>query len=448
MLIGQDTKLTAEATSARDGEEGNKKHSISNGERPDYGANAKPKARETDNLRGTRRRLNKGLKLLGDQWFLITLAILIAIASQVQVPAAHQDVKKTVTTYLCTSIIFFVTGCTLDTKILLQNYARWRVHLFVQSQCFLMTSVIVFGLVSAGATNRNFMDPGLLVGLIFLSCVATTMSSNVIMTREAKGNQALAVVQTTVGNLIGVFITPALVLGYTSVDTWYNKVLPPSSGQYGEIYRRVIMQLGLSIYLPLVLGQTVRYFFPKACKKFFLDWKFNKLGPISLLVILWQTYDQAFATHAFERAPASNMIFIVFISIGLWLIFFGIAFCSSLLWLPKKDVVAVCYCVPAKGIAIGVPISTTMFVGIDLALQSKIQVPIVIYQGLQLVFGAILVPVFRKWIDRDEPSLIASKSGQDVERASRVHGADEHKPDKQHQEYTQSLSAMGRGEPP
>ena len=88
----------------------------------------------------------------------------------------------------CIAIIFFFTGCTLDTRVLIQNYSRWKVHIFVQVQCFLMTSALAFGLVSATATNKDFMDPGLLVGLIFLGCVATTMSSNVVMTRQAHGN--------------------------------------------------------------------------------------------------------------------------------------------------------------------------------------------------------------------------------------------------------------------
>lgn len=42
------------------------------------------------------------------QWFLVALGILIAFASQVQVPKAQQEVKRTVTSYLCVSLIFYV----------------------------------------------------------------------------------------------------------------------------------------------------------------------------------------------------------------------------------------------------------------------------------------------------------------------------------------------------
>lgn len=84
---------------------------------------------------------------LKEQWFLLALAALIAIASQVQVPPSQQHIKGIVIEYLCVSLIFFITGCTLDTSTLLQNYSRWRVHVFVNIQCFLMTSASVYGIV-------------------------------------------------------------------------------------------------------------------------------------------------------------------------------------------------------------------------------------------------------------------------------------------------------------
>ena len=191
--------------------------------------------------------------LLLDQWFLVALGILILIASQVQVSDAQQEIKETVVTYLAVAVIFFITGCTLPTRVLLQNYSRWRLHLFAQIQSFLMTSAIVFGVVSACATNPEFLDPGLMVGLIFTGCVPTTISSNIIMTGQANGNQALTTVESTLGNALGPFITPPLLLMYTSTGAYYTKFLPGlGSGGFGELYKRVFKQLGLSLFLPLV----------------------------------------------------------------------------------------------------------------------------------------------------------------------------------------------------
>lgn len=152
-------------------------------------------------------------------------------------------------------------------------------------------------------------------------------------------------------------------------------------------------------------------------KKVFTDWKLSKLGSFSLLTILWSTYDQAFETGAFTSVPGSNMVFIVFISIAIFVILLTICFFASIRWLPKKDTIAVCYCVPAKtpamgrlfidntivraDIAAGVPITAVMYVGLSRQNSSKIQIPMVIYQGLQILFSSLLTMAHRRWI-RDE----------------------------------------------
>ena len=102
-------------------------------------------------------------------------------------------------------------------------------------------------------TSRTFTEAGLLLGMIFKGCVPTTISSNVVMTKQAHGNQALTVVQSTLGNFLDPFISPILVEMYNARGAWYNKLLPEKSS-FGERHRRVFMQLGFSIFLPLVYG--------------------------------------------------------------------------------------------------------------------------------------------------------------------------------------------------
>lgn len=142
--------------------------------------------------------------------------------------------------------------------------------------------------------------------------------------------------------------------------------------------------------------------FPKATKKVLVDWKLNKLGSFCLLAIIWQTYDGAFESGAFSTIKASNKLFIVFISIALYPLYLAICFLTSTLWLSKSDTIAVAYCVPAKTPAMGVPLITTMYVGLSMMEESKIQIPLVIYQGFQIAFGSVLTVAFRKWILPEE----------------------------------------------
>ena len=53
-------------------------------------------------------------------------------------------------------------------------------------------SGVVFGFVSAIiASGTDKIDRVILVGLIVMGCIPTTISSNVVMTRAAKGNDSV-----------------------------------------------------------------------------------------------------------------------------------------------------------------------------------------------------------------------------------------------------------------
>jgi sodium/bile acid cotransporter 7 len=245
------------------------------------------------------------------------------------------------------------------------------------------------------------MDPWLLIGLLFVGAAPTTMSSNVVMTRQAHGNTELTAVQSVIGQFLCPFLTPVLLQMYLASGAWYTKVLV-SGDNYGEIYRRVFKQLGLSLFLPLFIGQVVRNLFPKPTETVFVKWKLAKLSSVALLTLIWQTFDQAFASGAFSQAEASNIVFLVFISVALYFIWLGLCFAASTIWLPKKDVIACCYCCPAKAVAMVVPLSSVMYLNVSTIDQSKLQIPIIIFQGIQVALGSLLTILFRKWVRPEE----------------------------------------------
>ncbi|KAF2643516.1 hypothetical protein P280DRAFT_422472 [Massarina eburnea CBS 473.64] len=333
-----------------------------------------------------------------DQWFLLAMAAIILVSSQVQVPDAQQRVKRTVVTYLSVSVVFFVNGCTFPTRVLIENWKRWKLHLFVQLQCYLVASAAAFAIVSLCATNPKFMDPWLLIGFLFIGSAPTTMSSNVIMTRKAHGNSALTVVQSIIGQFMCPFLSPIILQMYLSSGAWYSKVLVDSGGNYGEIYRRVFMQLGLSLFIPVAAGQIVQHLFPKVTKKVFFDWGLVKFSSFALLALVWQTFDQAFRSGAFNSVRPSNMVFVVFMNIALYFFWLGICFATAVIWLPKKDVIACCYCAPAKALAMIVPLSSVMYINISPIDQSKMQIPAIIFQVLQVGIGGLTTICFRRWI--------------------------------------------------
>jgi sodium/bile acid cotransporter 7 len=245
------------------------------------------------------------------------------------------------------------------------------------------------------------MDPWLLIGLLFLGAVPTTMSSNVVMTRQAHGNTALTVVQSTLGQFLCPFLTPVLLQMYLSSRAWYTKVLV-SGDDYSEIYRRVFKQLGLSLFVPIFVGQIVRNLFPKTTETVFIKWKLAKLSSIALLTLIWSTFDQAFGSGAFAEIKPSNIVFLVFMNVAMYFIWLGLCFASSIIWLAKRDVIACCYCCPAKALTMLVPLSSVMYVNLSPNDQSKLQIPVILFQAFQVAIGGFLTIVFRRWIRPEE----------------------------------------------
>ena len=99
-------------------------------------------------------------------------------------------------------------------------------------------------------------------------------------------------------------------------------------------------------------------------------------------------------------------------SISFYALWVTIAVITSLPWLSKYDTIAVAYCVPAKTPAMGVPLSHVMFTGLSAVTESEIQIPMVLFQGFQILAGSLLTIAFRKWIQPDEERKHAQQQKQ------------------------------------
>ena len=124
---------------------------------------------------------------------------------------------------------------------------------------------------------------------------------------------------------------------------------------------------------------------------------------------------------------ASNNIFIVFVNVALIAVWTGVSFVASVaIKLPRKDTIAVCYCVPAKSIAIGVPLSAVLWVGLGRREQSLLQVPMVIFQCLQLAAASLLTIPFRRWVRGEEEEEEERRRREEAEAGGTVEmGAEE-----------------------
>ncbi|KAI5955370.1 hypothetical protein KGF54_001931 [Candida jiufengensis] len=377
----------------------------------------------------------KILDFLIAQWFFIFLAAFIALAHSYPEFAKQGGTVKAEYSigYGAVAVIFLISGLSMSSKQLLVNSLNWRAHFTVLSLSFLITSSIIYGIATGiKKANNKEIDNWLLVGLIVTHACPTTVSSNVVMTKQADGNDILTLCEVFIGNVLGAFITPALLQMYmTGVWDFGNPSYQPTGdSSIGDLYRETMKQLGLSVFIPLFVGQVLQNIFPKQVKWTLTTFKLNKVGSFMLLLIMFQSFSTAFAQHAFTSVSHKSIIFICFFNFGIYLFFTVITyiyarpyFVRRWLWefpnensswlykwsywffnpfyYNKRDAVAIMLCGPAKTAALGVSLVSSQY-GSHNPKLGILLVPLVLYQAEQVMTAQVLTKFMKKWVHYDD----------------------------------------------
>ena len=260
------------------------------------------------------------------QWFFVFLAVFIALAHSFPEFAKQGGTIRAEYSigYGAVAVIFLISGMSMSSKDLMINALNWRAHFTVLTTSFLVTSSIIYGIATGiKASHDGQIDDWLLVGLIVTHSCPTTVSSNVVMTKQAHGNDILTLCEVFVGNILGAFITPALLQLYMS-GTWdfgNPSHQPDGDSTITHLYAETMKQLGLSVFIPLFVGQVIQNVFPKQSKWTLTTFKLNKVGSFMLLLIMYQSFSTAFAQDAFTSVSHASIIFLVFFNIGIYLFF-------------------------------------------------------------------------------------------------------------------------------
>lgn len=228
-------------------------------------------------------------------------------------------------------------------------------------------------------------------------------------------------------NLLSPVLSPALISMYMTSDDKWGELRPESgSGGYNSLYRSVFKQLGLTVFVPLFVGQVIRFFFEKQVNWFALKFKINKFSSVFLILIMWSTFSSCFHTGAFAESTPQTTALVLMQNMGLyWLFLFATLLvtrgshklrfknkyldaCVGFFRFNKRDTIAICYVVPAKTPALGVPLINALYnsnASISDQTKQMMQIPIILYQIEQLCFSSLSVSVFRRWVADEEEEV-------------------------------------------
>ena len=293
---------------------------------------------------------------------LIILAVIIAIIAPAR--GNFADIFGQVTN-VAIALLFFLYGARLSTPEALNGLKHWRLHLTILAFTFVVYPLIGIALRTLTAVISHDMY----LGILFLTLVPSTVQSSVAFTSIAKGNVAGAIVSASASNLVGVIVTPLLVM------------LLMGTGGGVHIDTSVFGEIALLLLAPFVLGQLTRRWVGKVAQS-----KATKVvdrGSIAMVVY-----------SAFSKGVVDG----VWTSISLWdlafLVVFAAAFVAFMLWLTRKasqkmgfnraDTIAIEFCGSKKSLATGLPMASVIFASGGASLGLLI-LPLMIYHQVQLM---------------------------------------------------------------
>ncbi|KAG0268998.1 hypothetical protein DFQ27_005103 [Actinomortierella ambigua] len=396
-------------------------------------------------------------------WFLLGLVVAIVLArfypgwGKTGGPIKPEYSVK----YGFTSMIFLLSGLGLKTKDLFISAINYRAHLMVQLTSFIIIPMVVKAVTAL--VGLSAMNATLLAGMLVTAATPTTISSNVVMTANASGNESLALFNAAFGNLLGVFISPLIVL------ILLHGTPESPSGQNGLDYPKILRDLGLTILVPILVGQLYLYYFPASVAWMKSKVHFPTLNSLCLLILVWSVFCDAFYSKTFDFVTAGEIVAVaVMQAIIFWVMTFFLGILAR--WRPrkirqlkaiaeeqakvaaeqkqlreqqerygdvevqapppeesadqpqqprqrtriqefvepmsKKDTVAILFCGATKSVAMGVPMIKVLYDSESGSqLGGLLATPLLIYHVEQLFSGAFMVPWLKRWVGRGEETV-------------------------------------------
>lgn len=141
--------------------------------------------------------------------------------------------------------------------------------------------------IAAGGLESGSIDITMLVGMVVVSAIPTTIASNVVMTRNSGGDEAAAIIEVVIGNVLGPFIAPGLVYAFIPSDSEFDQVRPASVSTLGPMYASVMKQLGLSVLIPLAAGQVLRWTWSKQVEWTLRTFWLAKICSLCMVLLVW-----------------------------------------------------------------------------------------------------------------------------------------------------------------
>jgi sodium/bile acid cotransporter 7 len=317
---------------------------------------------------------------------LFTLLLLgaIILASVLPVTGSAGDLLATTGT-LAVALLFFLHGAALSREQIVSGATHWRLHILITTMTFVFFPLVVLPINSLSNIIPTWMPKDLGLGFLYLGVLPSAVSSSIAYTAMARGNVPAAICSAAASNVFGMMLTPFLLLLLVSTS---------GGGDFSVVdaFRNIMLQL----LFPFAVGHAVRPWIGGYLSRNERLMARYDQGVIWLIV--YSAFSHSVESGLWENLPIKAIVLAVLLC--LLLLAFFIAMAQILvrkLGFGLEDEAAVIFCGSKKSLASGLPMAKVLFSGHP--GFGMIVLPIMCYNQIQIIIGAILAKKYRHKIE-------------------------------------------------
>ncbi|MBA1189636.1 bile acid:sodium symporter [Pseudomonas entomophila] len=321
----------------------------------------------------------KYLRMLFDPF---TLTLLAVVATATVLPCQGQGAYVFGwLTNLAIGLLFFLHGAKLSREAIIAGAGHWRLHLVVFSCTFALFPLI-------GLAFKPLFLPlvgnELYLGVLYLCALPATVQSAIAFTSLARGNVPAAICSAAASSLLGIFLTPLLVMLLLGAD-----------GETGSGLDAVL-KITLQLLVPFVAGQLARRWIGGWVKRHARWLKVVDQG--SILLVVYTAFSDAVVTGLWQSVSPQHLAGLFAVcAILLAAILLVTHLVGRLFGFNLEDRITILFAGSKKSLATGVPMAQVLFVGSGIGAMI---LPLMLFHQIQLMVCAVLA---QRYARREAP---------------------------------------------
>ncbi|MBR0664605.1 bile acid:sodium symporter [Roseomonas hellenica] len=277
------------------------------------------------------------------------------------------------------ALLFFLYGARLSPQAVLAGLMHWRLQAIIFASTFILFPAAGLLLTTL---LRPWLTPELTLGIMFVCALPSTVQSSIAFTSIARGNVSAALCSASISNLLGMVLTPALMV-----------VLLNTHGTGFSL--KALADIALQLLLPFVAGQLLRPLIGAWLLRHKAITSVVDRG--SILLVVYAAFSAGMVAGIWSRVSPTGLVIVLLLDMVLLaLVLLVTTRVSRWCGFSTEDEIAIVFCGSKKSMAAGIPMANILFAGQALGL---IVLPLMLFHQAQLFACATLA---RRYARRSE----------------------------------------------